>query len=264
NGPLTAIELNSITGKETRRVPLRGSSRYKYSRWMSVLPTGDFLLCFFDNNKVVEVDKSGKTLLWSCSVPKPFHGVRLRGGNTVVAYNKPGDYAIVELDRKGEKVWATYGQTTHARNSPYLEICLRLVRFGYSQRPSGHPGLDLSKIPELRSKNPLVRKHAISGLLDGNQKARQLFPLLIRFLADDDSQVRFAARGALFRVARSDMAPLVSSMRDKNPLIRAGIIDIIGDYGPNANGAVPDLLFALKDKDPRVREQAVFAINRVS
>jgi hypothetical protein len=52
-------------------------------------------------NKVVEYDLDGKALL-TIQIPSPWHAVRLKNGNTLIASNKN---LVREVNPKGDTVW---------------------------------------------------------------------------------------------------------------------------------------------------------------
>jgi hypothetical protein len=74
--------------------------------WCAVeaLPNGHFLVAFAGNNRVAELDLSGKSV-WECTtVSTPCSATRLPNGNTLVA--SMGAQRVVEVDRAGKAVWS--------------------------------------------------------------------------------------------------------------------------------------------------------------
>ncbi len=70
-------------------------------RRLRVLDNGNFLVSHMDMGKVVEYDKTGKSV-WSVDVASPWSAERLKNGNTLIASNS--DF-VREVDPKGETVW---------------------------------------------------------------------------------------------------------------------------------------------------------------
>jgi hypothetical protein len=58
-------------------------------------------------------------------------------------------------------------------------------------------------------------------------------------------------------------AVLVGNLHDKNASIRAGAATALGESGPQAREAVPELVKALKDEDESVRKHAGAALKLI-
>ncbi len=98
----TVFELDA-DGKEVKTINTAAFGNT--SGWSSVekLPSGNYLIALYSNNKVVEVDGAGK-VVWQCTAKNPGHAMRLRNGNTLVA-NVEGR-TVVEYDASGKnEVW---------------------------------------------------------------------------------------------------------------------------------------------------------------
>lgn len=87
------------SGKEVRSVTVKG-----LAAWASVeqLPNGRYLVSQYGNNRIIEVDDSGR-IHWESIVQTPAWCTRLPNGNTLVACTE--GHCIVELDRAGKEVW---------------------------------------------------------------------------------------------------------------------------------------------------------------
>jgi DNA-binding beta-propeller fold protein YncE len=68
-----------------------------------VLPGGKYLLPDSGNNRVVEVDASGK-VTWQVTVPAPTCVAVLPGGNFLVGSHR--NNTVCEVDRKGKVLWS--------------------------------------------------------------------------------------------------------------------------------------------------------------
>jgi hypothetical protein len=109
----TVFELDA-DGKEVKTINTAAFGNT--SGWSSVekLPNGNYLIALYSNNKVVEVDGTGK-VVWQCTAKNPGHAMRLRNGNTLVA-NIEGR-TVVEYDATGKnELWTVKapGRPFHA------------------------------------------------------------------------------------------------------------------------------------------------------
>ncbi len=97
------VELDA-SGKEVRAVPFAHQGDGA-GVWLGVdlLPNGHFLVGVYGENKVVEIDATGKRL-WEAGVTSPTFPLRLRNGHTLVP-SADGN-RVVELDRGGKEVWS--------------------------------------------------------------------------------------------------------------------------------------------------------------
>ncbi|HMF13820.1 MAG TPA: PQQ-binding-like beta-propeller repeat protein [Gemmataceae bacterium] len=87
------------SGKEVRTVPVQG-----LAAWASVeqLPNGRYLVSQYGNNRVIEIDETGR-VQWECTVQTPAWATRLPNGNTLVASTE--GHSVVEVDRAGKEIW---------------------------------------------------------------------------------------------------------------------------------------------------------------
>jgi HEAT repeat protein len=98
HGDGAIVELDS-SGKEVHSITVEGLSSWA---GVEVLPNGRYLISKYSDNRVVEIDKTGK-VHWECVVQTPAWCTRLHNGNTLVA--STDDHCILELDRCGKEVW---------------------------------------------------------------------------------------------------------------------------------------------------------------
>jgi outer membrane protein assembly factor BamB len=96
------LELDSASGREVRRVQTSGPA----GGWASAeaLPNGRYLVAMMNQNKVLEVDASGK-VHWEAGFPGVFRATRLPNGNTLVV--SMTTRRVAELDRGGAVRWET-------------------------------------------------------------------------------------------------------------------------------------------------------------
>jgi HEAT repeat protein len=84
---------------------------------------------------------------------------------------------------------------------------------------------------------------------------------LIRILRDGETADRMAAAASLAALGRAALPPLLSALGDPDPRLRtwaAYTLGMIGDAG-----AVPALMEALEDTDPGVARWAAAALRRI-
>jgi RNA polymerase sigma factor (sigma-70 family) len=115
----------------------------------------------------------------------------------------------------------------------------------------------------LKDRDDKIRAAAAESLALIGGAAKGANPDLIRALADKDQEVRQRAGIALVRVGAEAVPALVEALKDKDPVIRAGSAQVLGEMGSTvAASAVPALVKAMGDEDKRVREAAGWAYKR--
>lgn len=80
---------------------------------------------------------------------------------------------------------------------------------------------------------------------------------LIFALRDDNPEVQRALR----KIGPSDQ--LTAALRQRDPRIRGGAAEVLGDLGPRASESVPALVRVLQDKDQSVRVHAAHALGAI-
>ncbi|HEV3205304.1 MAG TPA: HEAT repeat domain-containing protein [Gemmataceae bacterium] len=105
----TILELDD-KGKELKKIPV--TTQHNWSS-VEMLPGGRYLVATLTNNKIMEIDSTGKTG-WECSVSGACHATRLPNGNTLVTSMTANK--VLEVDRTGNTVWekSTSGRPFHA------------------------------------------------------------------------------------------------------------------------------------------------------
>lgn len=83
-------------------------------------------------------------------------------------------------------------------------------------------------------------------------------------LADKKPEVRLATIGTLAKIGGAPAAAaLMPCLRDKTRAVRARAAEVMGDLGPLARDAVPDLIEILKEEYPTARAAAVKALVKI-
>jgi HEAT repeat protein len=138
---------------------------------------------------------------------------------------------------------------------------------------------DVVAIPSLieagKDNNPTVRAKAVYALCMRNNQLQALRPhlqtvttaALLRALGDENSQVRLYGAKGLGRRNESDKTVLAALTKvlceDQAAAVRAQAAITLGNIGPAASSAVPQLLRSLKDKDKDVRAWSASALGAI-
>ncbi len=88
-------------------------------------------------------------------------------------------------------------------------------------------------------------------------------PALIGRLSDADAEVRFRAAEALSKVGPTAIPPLVRALKERDPRTRRAAAEILGGYGAEAKFTLVDLNETAKDDDAAVAAAATAAIKRI-
>jgi HEAT repeat protein len=204
----------------------------------------------------------------------------------------------VEFDAQGKRVWE---MATDLRNQRIrgFEPILGLLRVGFDQpcSPEFDVGGTANRVKELKSKNPLTRRHAAESLRELDpDKAAAAAPALMKALTDADRPTADAARAALYRLgpvvvpqagnflkhadpelratgvsllannwpASKEYLPrILDLVKDDNSHVRVTVVSALGEMGRQAKQVIPPLIETLNDKDEVVRRQACLAIKRI-
>jgi vesicle coat complex subunit len=78
-----------------------------------------------------------------------------------------------------------------------------------------------------------------------------------------DEDVRLFVGGALSRMGKAAVKPLVGALKDEDPDVRMEAALTLGRIGRNATAAVPALIEALKDEDSDVANAAAEALKSI-
>ncbi len=102
--PAQAMIINTATGIVEKEIPIPTPVTGTHGQFRHIRMTraGTLLVPHLGEGKVVEYDLDGK-VLWSVPAKSPWHAVRLKSGNTLIA----GDWSRYarEVNPKGETVW---------------------------------------------------------------------------------------------------------------------------------------------------------------
>lgn len=79
---------------------------------------------------------------------------------------------------------------------------------------------------------------------------------LAKQMRDPNSTVRWSAAGQLAQIGEDAIPTLIAAMKDPDPKVRVMACKTFPSVDPNAETAIPALLTALKDPEPKVRRAA--------
>lgn len=115
---------------------------------------------------------------------------------------------------------------------------------------------------DLRDPSPAIRAGAAQALAAFDQRA---VPALTGALGDSEYKVRVSAAEALVKIGPGRVVPsMIEALKSTDVATRANAAVVLGAFGPPAKPAVPALARALKDANPRVRELADEALDRIT
>ncbi len=114
---------------------------------------------------------------------------------------------------------------------------------------------------DLRDPSPTTRAGAAQALAAFDQRA---VSALTGALGDAEYKVRVSAAEALVKIGPGLVVPsMIEALKSMDVATRANAAVVLGAFGPPAQPAVPALARALKDANPRVRELAGQALDRI-
>ena len=124
-------------------------------------------------------------------------------------------------------------------------------------------------IPEvatmLKDPKPSVRAQGAALLGRYGAAAKEAVPALTEALKDDQAVVAIQAARALWEIDQSlaGVPTLVKALGSASGSVRGLAATTLGGIGPKARDAVPALLTAAKDNDPRLRQAARSALEKI-
>jgi len=108
-----------------------------------------------------------------------------------------------------------------------------------------------------------IRARACAAFRQLGSDGKSGTPALIGRLADADADVRFRAAEALSKVGPTAIPPLVRALKERDPRTRRAAAEILGGYGAEAKFTLVDLNETAKDDDAAVAAAATAAIKRI-
>jgi HEAT repeat protein len=114
-----------------------------------------------------------------------------------------------------------------------------------------------------------ARRHVAQYLGDMGPAARPAVPALLRTLQAEDPWLRFEAASALMHIdpdaAAAVAVPVLGALldREKGAHVRWKAVAVLGQLGPRAQPAVPDLALVLQDEALPMRRSAAVALGNI-
>jgi HEAT repeat protein len=186
---------------------------------------------------------------WTRWMLGPFHAAALPNGNSLVG----GIGRVVELDADGRPLWSSSFEVNAQRVHP----CFNRVRQGFD---APRTPLDLTAnfsdwLQGLRSKTATVRQHCVDAIRQFDlETVEAASPSLKPLLADPNEAVRDAARRTLGRLNSDVPAAWLRAIRDKDPRVRQDAGEFLTEpYSPTK--VVETRIAMLKDSDSAMRQQ---------
>jgi HEAT repeat protein len=162
--------------------------------------------------------------------------------NAAFALGEIGSSAIPELlDSLGDK------DSRMRRN-----VAAALVRIGQPAVPR--------LIQLLHAENSIIRNNAAGILGRIGPKAKKAIPALEKALQDEDKAFCWTVKQALRKIKQVTVDDLIECLNDKDIIIRSHAVESLGEMGPEAKSAVPQLILCLKDQKAEVRKKAALAL----
>ena len=131
---------------------------------------------------------------------------------------------------------------------------------------SGNPAMAvaaaLGKIM-LEDREQDVRHQAVYALLQMGTDARGPLAGLMQALRTADGNIPELAADLLARLGPAGVEALAGALQVDDYTVRPKAIEFLGNLGPQAKAAIPALMGALQEVDPRLRHEAALALLRI-
>ena len=115
---------------------------------------------------------------------------------------------------------------------------------------------DLAKA--LSDTDTMVRREAAEALGMVGPKAQSAIPALVKALSDTHGEVTVHAASSLGRLGAPAVKAVTPLLKDES--LRSLALAVLGDFGPEAKPAIPDLLPLLRDKDVDTRRETLLVL----
>jgi len=117
------------------------------------------------------------------------------------------------------------------------------------------PGV-AEQIKLLKSDDARLRRQAAMTLMKMGPRGKAAIPCLIDTLRDKNTDARWAAVNALWKIGPAAVPDLAEALKDDNVQVGRCSAEALGAIGPPARSAVEALVRTLKDKHVAERGQA--------
>jgi HEAT repeat protein len=252
-------EIDGLSGRVLRDGLVDGV-RFNMMNKFAVLPDGRCAVADFRENRVVEVDQTGKVAR-ALTVRGAWGVEALRDGHYLVSTMRDG--RILEIDPEGRTVWEASVRQRPLR----VRSVLDKVRIGFDKPRPADFDLDsaASRVRGLKDPDPTTRRRAalFLGYLKPSDAAS--VAALIAALDDPTADVRGQVAETLGVVGEPAVAALVRTLKKGTAEGRVGATTALQRMGPAAKPAVPQLIALLADGKtaPEVRRGAATTLGTV-
>jgi HEAT repeat protein len=173
--------------------------------------------------------------------------------------------AIASLGQLGPAAASTLPVVTGFLADPVPNVATRVPRAVMQIDPEG--GLKVI-LAALKNRDVHVRAAVAEGLGDAGRNSPEAVEALSSLLKDGQLEVRYRALISLSRVGKAAepaMPNLIHVLgQDRVYLLRATAAEVLGQLGPAAASATPELVQALNDWNPDVRKRAQAALQKIA
>lgn len=112
-------------------------------------------------------------------------------------------------------------------------------------------------LDQAKDADPKYRTEAVEALGMLAKKNKELFPVLVAALKDDNVYVTMPAAQALGSLGKAVVPVLIEVMKDKSSYARYGAATALSQMGPEAKAAVPVLIQFLTEPDVKFFQAAI-------
>jgi HEAT repeat protein len=140
---------------------------------------------------------------------------------------------------------------------------IRLEALVAQARIGGFTGSYLPFLEAIDDSDPYRRELGYRGLRAVGAKAQGAVDKLAAYLSHPDEPSRRGASSVLASLGSPGLEPLRRGLRHDVGDVRASAAWGLGEMGPKAAAAVPDLLDRMEDPDPRVRNESARSLGRI-
>src|SRR5579884_3094335 len=151
-------------------------------------------------------------------------------------------------------------------NSIVRSTSVRLLRAFAPDHPEVVPPL----LKAASDSDPAVRRWALQSLANAPLPPETLLPLAVKVLDDPERTLRNIGVRILMKSSNGNnefLATLTNALENRNPVLRADAVRLLGFFGARAKPALPklaELTNQSNEPDARVRQEAAAAVAKIS
>ena len=120
-------------------------------------------------------------------------------------------------------------------------------------------------IQALSDRDPAIREQAAFVLADIGEAAKAAVPHLIQILHQHpESSISGSAAYALEKIGTAAVPDLIQALNDEDPSLRNTAVEMLARLRGEAQAAIPQLVQALSDEDPVISSSAAIALGKIA